>query len=281
MPVEMLLSLELSEAQFNKISDMVKGLCGINLHNGKKELVKARLAKRLRKLHLPDFAEYMAYVRSDTSGTELTAMLDALSTNLTSFFREAEHLDYLGREVIPRIIAKANTATPRLRIWSAGCSSGEEPYSIAITAGEAFGHLPLMDAKILATDLSTRMLARATRGVYDGERIKDLSPHLRAKYFQCVQTRPERLYRVNDCIRGLVHFARLNLMDHWPMRGPLDAIFCRNVMIYFEKPTQNMLIGRFSELLASGGTLFIGHSESLTGIRHQFRYVQPTVYEKP
>ncbi len=281
MPLEMLLSLKLSEAQFNEISDMVKGLCGINLHDGKKELVKARLTKRLRKLHFHDFAEYIAYVTSDTSGIELTAMLDALSTNLTSFFREPEHLDYLGREVIPRIIAKASKATPRLRIWSAGCSSGEEPYSIAVTASEAYGHLPLMDARILATDLSTRMLARATRGVYDGERIKGLSPCLRARYFRCVQTRPERLYRVNDCIRSLVHFARLNLMDHWPMRGPLDAIFCRNVMIYFDKPTQRMLIGRFSQLLASGGTLFIGHSESLTGIRHQFRYVQPTVYEKP
>ncbi len=281
MPVEMLLSIDLSEAQFNEISNMVKGLCGINLHNGKKELVKARLTKRLRKLHFRDFAEYMAYVRSDTSGAELTAMLDALSTNLTSFYREGEHFEYLSGKVIPHIIAKAGKVTPRLRIWSAGCSSGEEPYTIAIAVSEAFGHLPLMDAKILATDLSTRMLARATRGVYDGERIKAISPHLRAKYFQCVQTRPERLYRVNDRIRALVHFARLNLMDHWPMRGPLDAIFCRNVMIYFEKPMQKMLIGRFSELLAHGGTLFIGHSESLAGVRHQFRYVQPTVYEKP
>jgi len=281
LPVETLLSLELSESQFNEISDLVKSLCGINLHDGKKELVKARLTKRLRKLNLCSFAEYMEYVRSDTSGAELTNMLDALSTNLTSFFRENEHFEYLAEQVFPAILDNAPRTGRRLRIWSAGCSSGEEPYSIAITVSEKIPDLRSWDAKILATDISTRMLARAARGVYDAERIKTVSPQARSRYFECIETRPDRMYRVTDALGAMVHYARLNLMNRWPMQGPFDVIFCRNVMIYFDKVTQGKLINRFYDLLAPGGTLFIGHSESLAGVKHQFRYMQPTIYQRP
>lgn len=268
------------EEQFNKISKLVKELCGINLHSGKKELVKDRLSKRLRMLGLSDFRQYTDYIRRDSTGDELTAMLDALSTNLTSFFRDPGHFEYLVKKIIPRLIANAGKTGRSLRIWSAGCSSGEEPYSIAICLCEGIAELKLWDAKILATDISTRMLDRAKEGVYDAEQIKTVPFLSRSKYFQCVQSRPERLYCVNQNVRNLVHLTRLNLIDPWPMREHFDVVFCRNVMIYFDKATQQMLIDRYSDLLSSGGTLFIGHSESLAGVTHRLRYVQPTVYEK-
>jgi len=271
---------ELTEAQFQKISRLVQELCGINLHQGKKQLVQTRLNKRLRELGLRDYGEYIEYIMHDTDGVELTAMLDAISTNLTRFFREDEHFTYLAKQILPAAMARTGRHR-RLRFWSAGCSTGEEPYSIAITVYDHVPDLSAWDVKILATDLSTQVLARARKAVYPADRVRAVPAQLRSRCFDCIQARPERLYRVKDSVRSLVHFARLNLMDPWPMAGPFDAIFCRNVMIYFDKPTQADLINRFWKLLAPGGTLLIGHSESLTGIRHSFRYVQPTVYEKP
>jgi len=272
-------SAELTEAQFSKISALAKNLCGLNLHHGKKELVKARLARRLRKLGLRDFREYMAYLADDTTGGELTAMLNALTTNLTRFYREAKHFDYLRSTVLPAF-RRANAGARRIRIWSAGCSSGEEAYSIAMCLCEETPDSERWDAKVLATDLATDMLAGAREGVYVPARLKELPPRLLAKYLVPVKTESERRYRVVDPVRRLVSFARLNLVDPWPMKGPFHVIFCRNVMIYFDKPTQGELVDRFWEILSPGGTLFIGHSESLAGVRHGFRYVQPTVYEK-
>jgi chemotaxis protein methyltransferase CheR len=280
MPTATQKPADLTEDQFDEISELVKALCGINLHHGKKELVRSRLAKRLRRLGIATFDEYMACVRSDTTGSELTTMLDALSTNLTHFFREPRHFQYLKEAPLPAIIHR-NRHSRRIRIWSAGCSSGEEAYSIAIVLADQLSDLGTWDARILATDLCTEMLARAREGTYDAVRLRDTPQPLLVKYFRCVQTRPEPRYQVAERVRKLVHFARLNLMGPWPMRGPFDAIFCRNVMIYFDKPTQNALVERFWRILAPGGTLFIGHSESLTGVKHSFRYVQPTVYQKP
>ena len=271
-----ILSTELTEAQFNAISSLVKNLAGINLTDAKKELVRARLTKRLRKLGLATFDDYVEYLQGDTTGAELVAMLDVLSTNTTYFFREAKHFEWLRQEVLPRLAARR-----RVRIWSAGCSSGEEPYSIAIVLLEAIPDLADWDAAILATDLSTEVLARARQGIYPASRLREVPPMLLGRHFTLVATKPERTYRVNDPVRRLVHFARLNLMGQWPMKGPFDVIFCRNVMIYFDRPTRQDLIARFHSILAPGGTLFIGHSESLTGINHSFRYVLPTVYRKP
>ncbi len=271
---------ELTEKQFDEISEMVRGICGINLHDGKKELIKARLSKRLRALGLNCFGEYIEYVKNDTDGIELTQMLDALSTNLTSFFREPDHFDHLANKVVADIVAASARSGRRLRIWSAGCSSGEEPYSLAITVREAISNINEWDAKILATDISTRVLQQARAGLYGDNRIRTVSPQLRSRYFDCVETRPQRVYKVRQDLQSMIHFARLNLMDPWPMRGSFDAIFCRNVMIYFDKPTQDRLVNRFWDLLGPGGTLFIGHSESLTGTSHKFRYVKPTVYQK-
>ncbi len=268
---------EITDQQFEEISALVKRLAGINLHEGKKELVKARLAKRTRQLKLPNLEAYIDYVRQDNTGRELVSMLDALSTNLTFFFREPAHFNFLKERILPRIQQRGDY---RLRIWSAGCSSGEEPYSIAMLLREHLVGIERWDARILATDLSTRVLGMATRGEYGKERFRETPPQLVQRYFDVVQTTPNKIYKASPAIRNMIHFARLNLMDHWPMRGPFDVIFCRNVMIYFDKPTQNKLVNRYYDLLAPGGYLFLGHSESLTGTQHQFRYVMPATYTK-
>jgi len=274
MGVAAIKSNDLTDRQFEHISGMVKELCGINLHQGKRELVKARLAKRLRQLGYTDFDDYIHHLASDDSGGELIQMLDVISTNLTSFFREADHFSCFS-DNLKKLSAKG---TRRLRVWSAGCSSGEEPYTIAMTIRETLGDLSGWDVRILATDISTRVLATARQGVYPQKRFENVPPQIRGRYFDCIQSRPDRIYQAKPEIRQLIHFARLNLMESWPMRGPFDAIFCRNVMIYFDKPTQEKLVRRYAQLLAPGGNLFIGHSESLTGIQHKLRYVQPTVY---
>jgi len=271
----------MTEDEFRRISALVKRLCGINLRTGKQELVKARLGKRLRELGLSDFEQYLDHVERDETGDELTVMLDSLSTNVTSFFREPPHFAYLRERILPRLTAERMSLGRRLRVWSAGCSSGEEVYSVAICVHEGIPDLERWDAKILATDLSTQMLARVREGVYDEHGLRDVAPALQTKYFRFVDTEAGPRYRVANCIRRLVHVARLNLTGLWPMHGPFDLIVCRNVMIYFDRPTQAELVSRFDTLLRPGGTLFVGHAESLAGVPHNLRYIQPAVYEKP
>jgi len=284
-------------------------LTGITLHPGKQELVKARLTKRLRALGLNSFDAYMEYLKSDNPEGELVAMIEAMTTNKTSFFREPQHFDYLRRQIVPGLRDR------KIRVWSAGCSSGEEPYSTAILLNEAIHDFALRDISILATDLSSRMLDHARKGVYDTNHLRDVPPLLISKYFTplespaihggddinktsiphrkggvkapsfltgftCIETSPVRRYQVIEPLRRHVHFGRLNLMGEWPMRGPFDVIFCRNVMIYFDKPAQEQLVNRFWKLLKPGGYLFVGHSEGLVGLPHEFRYVQPAIYLK-
>jgi len=268
----------MTETQFRAISTLVKSICGIDLHDGKKELVKARLAKRIRLLGLQSFDDYIRLVREDVGGNELTGMLDSLSTNLTFFFRESAHFEYLRSVAIPRLIEQRRPQG-RLRIWSAGCSTGEEPYSLAMLLLEHFPALRGWDVRILATDLSTRVLAQAREGVYDASRVKQVPAALAGKYFE-PDPRNGESYRVSGAARAMVTFARLNLMERWPMTGPFDVIFCRNVMIYFDKPTQEDLVRRFHALLSPGCLLVVGHSESLTGVAHAFHYVRPAVYQK-
>jgi len=269
----------LTDNEFEKISSFVKETCGIDLHVGKRELVKARLGKRLRNLGMTSFDDYFQRVHADASGAELTFMLDALATNVTSFFREPQHFDYVRTAVVQR--AAASKINPkRLRVWSAGCSSGEEPYSIAISILEGVHSLENWDVGILATDLSVKVLDYARRGVYPRERIANVPKGLGPKYFTAEGRGEDKTYRIAQAVRGLVTFARLNLMGHWPMKGPFDAILCRNVMIYFNKETQTRLIDRFAGLLAVGGVLCIGHSESLAGVKHKLDYIAPTIYSR-
>lgn len=272
----------LSDRDFEKVRHIVHELAGISLHEGKRELVVARLGKRIRQLGMKTVGEYLRYVREQHTQDELVTMLDALSTNLTCFWREAQHFDYVVSAILPRIAARVRqTQDSRIRVWSAGCSTGEEPYGLAMLILQHLENARRYDIRILATDLSTRVLAIARAAVYSAERVKPVPAEIRRKFIAEEPTDFGRQYRVQPEAASLVAFARLNLMDPWPMRGPLDFIFCRNVMIYFDKATQANLVHRFYDLLRPGGTLLIGHSESLTGIDHKFRYVRPTIYEKP
>jgi len=272
----------LTERDFRKISDLVYEHCGINLHEGKKELVRARLAKRLRLGDFKTFPEYIKHVLADKSGKEFSILIDSLSTNLTSFFREGQHFEFLRSSFLPGLLdRKRESRNFRIRAWSAGCSSGEEPYSIAITLLEATQGQGRWDVKVLATDISTSILETAQKGVYDKERVEPVPTLQKNKYLTPHHVNKRKVFEVSNRLRDVVIFRYLNLMEGWPIKGPLDLIFCRNVMIYFDKVTQQRLISRFWDLLDSGGVLFTGHSESLTGIEHKFNYVQPTIYMKP
>lgn len=263
---------ELTPAQFSRVAALLYDHCGIAMRPGKEGLVRARLAKRLRKLSLPDFESYLGLVGDNPSHAEFREMVDALTTNKTSFLRERAHFDYLRDEVFP-------TLRNSVRIWSAGCSSGEEPYTLAMLMLDHAQTSPVQDMRILATDISQRILTTACAGTYAADLMVDLPPEWQRRYWiRSKQGGDAETFTATPAIRNLVKFARLNLMEHWPMNGPFDAIFCRNVMIYFDKQTQQRLVERFWSLLRPGGHLFVGHSESLTGTSHRFRYVQPAVY---
>ena len=275
-------NIVLSESDFRRISNMVYEHCGINLHSGKKELVRARLAKRLRLGSFKTFPEYMNHVLKDKTGKEFSLLIDSLSTNLTSFFRERQHFEFLQSRFLPALLErKRQSSNFRIRTWSAGCSSGEEPYSIAISLHEATQGKGRWDIKVLATDISSSILERAKAGIYDAERVEPVGSLQKQKYLVSRRKNGHKTFEVSNRLRDTVIFSYLNLMNDWPIKGPLDFIFCRNVMIYFDKATQSNLVNRFWDLLDSGGVLFTGHSESLTGIEHKFKYVQPTIYMKP
>lgn len=263
--------VELSEAQFEAIRSTVHRLCGIALSHTKITLVRSRLQKRMRALGLSSFDEYFDFVKNDRR--EITAMIDAITTNKTSFFRESQHFDYLRTQILPDFHRTGKT----IRLWSAGCSSGEEPYSLAILMHD---DLPNHPVKILATDISERVLKTAQEAVYSEESIRSMPPQLMLKHAVCVKPTHPRAYTLTDDIRSMVRFARLNLLGQWPMHGPFDVIFCRNVMIYFDTVTKERLVNRFWDLLKPGGYLFVGHSESLAALSHPFTYCQPAVYRR-
>jgi chemotaxis protein methyltransferase CheR len=264
---------DLSPAQFERITEMLHAHAGIRMREGKEGLVRARLTKRLRTLGLADFAQYLQYLEQDKSRQEFTEMVDVLTTNKTSFFREASHFDFLREDVFP-------TLRGPVRLWSAGCSSGEEPYTLAMLCREGLTDIATRDVKILATDISHRVLATAKAGVYPADQMQDVPPAWLQSYWTRRDLNGRLAYAAGRPLTSLIAFAKLNLMARWPMKGPFDAIFCRNVMIYFDKATQQQLIDRYYALLRPGGHLFVGHSESLTGLTHQFRYVQPACYVK-
>jgi chemotaxis protein methyltransferase CheR len=266
---------DLTPSEFRRVCDLLYKVCRISLAEGKQPLVKARLWKRIRALGLPGYSEYFALVESPEGMPELLFMVDALTTNKTSFFREAQHFDFLKEELSVHFKTRN-----RLRIWSAGCSSGQEPYTLAIVLQEALTPARRSDALILATDISQRILAAAREGVYDDEEVGGLSPPRLRRWFATRRDGAKARHRVSDELRRMIRFARLNLMEPWSMRGPFDFIFCRNVMIYFDRPTQENLVRRFQGLLRPGGCLVVGHSESLAGRVEGLTYVSPAVYRK-
>ena len=263
---------------FEALRQLVKKVTGIHLSDQKRELVYGRLARRLRALGLTSFAQYRKALEED-SGQELVEFCNAITTNLTSFFREPHHFDYL-RDQLLQPLARDAAGTRRLRIWSAACSTGEEPYSIAMTLLESLPDLRRWDVRILATDLDSDVLARAKRGVYAEDRVKNLSAQRRDRFFNQKREGDGLCYEVAPELRELITFKQLNLMHPLPMRGPLQAIFCRNVIIYFDKETQRDLFGRISQLQRPGDLLFLGHSESLFKVSEVYALMGKTVYRR-
>lgn len=259
------------------LARLLKEKTGIDLGPSKQNMVYARLAKRLRKLHIPSFRAYCDFIASPEGVDELGATLNALTTNLTKFFRENHHFEHLADQGLSEIRSRATTAGKKLRIWSAGCSSGEEPYSIAITLRRAMPDIGQWDAKILATDIDTEMVRRGSEGIYNAEALEGMAPDLREKYFD--PHGPGKV-RVKADVRQLISFKHLNLMAQWPMKGPFDVIFCRNVVIYFDKDTQRVLFDRYANLLVPGGFLYIGHSENLFGITERFKLLGRNIHRK-
>ncbi|HTT01946.1 MAG TPA: protein-glutamate O-methyltransferase CheR [Steroidobacteraceae bacterium] len=267
-----------SDEDFEALRRLIKQLTGINLSEQKRELVYGRLSRRLRALNLSSFREYRGLLKADPA--ELVQFTNAITTNLTAFFREPHHFDYLREQLL-----KARAADPRgarrMRIWSAGCSSGEEPYSIAMSVLEAIAEPARWDIRILATDLDSDVLQRARRGVYAAERLSGMGPSRLARFFVAEPAAGGRAsYRVAPELPALVTFRQLNLMHQLPMKGPLDAIFCRNTVIYFDKETQRDLFHRLAALQRPGDLLFLGHSESLFKVSERYTLIGRTIYRR-
>lgn len=266
-------SAEMYQEDFRRIRDMVYDYCGINLHEGKRALVKGRLQKRLRHLNLLSFKEYLDNVDNDGTNREFLLLIDILTTNKTSFFRESQHFNFIRDHIIPTLNGR------NVKWWSAGCSSGEEPITMAMTLLEETGNYPATAVKILATDLSIEVIKMAREGVYEPDKLMDVPNYLLSKYFDKI-TIGKQAFRTKNAIRNKITYGRLNLLEPWPMRGPFQIIMCRNVMIYFDKVTQQKLISRFYNLLEPGGYLFIGHSESVSNKDIGLKSVIPAAYQK-
>ncbi len=263
---------------FEALRTLVKQLTGINLSDQKRELVYGRLARRLRALQLKSFAEYREVLAND-GGKEIAELCNAITTNLTAFFREPHHFEYL-REQVLLPCANDPARSKRLRIWSAGCSTGEEPYSIAMTILETLPDLRRWDIRILATDLDSDVLERGRRGSYAADRVRGLNPERIARFFTQREERKELYYQVSPEVAALITFKQLNLMHPLPMKGPLDMIFCRNVVIYFDKDTQRSLFARVAQLQRPGDLLFLGHSESLFKVSEDYALIGRTVHRR-
>lgn len=269
---------DLSDAQFKQIRKLVYEYTGINLSEGKKDMIYSRLARRLRQLNLDQFSDYLNLL-ADAEGDEIGDFMNSVTTNLTAFFREMHHFEYLKNELVPQLM-KINSDTRRIRIWSAGCSTGEEPYSIAITMKEAIPERAGWDVKILATDLDTNVLATASRGVYGQDRIEGIHQDMLKRWFLKGKGEQAGMVRVRPELRDMIMFKPLNLMQDWPVKPGIDILFCRNVVIYFDKETQRVLFDRYANTLADHGQMFIGHSETLYKVSERFKLLGKTVYQK-
>jgi chemotaxis protein methyltransferase CheR len=268
----------LSNSEFERLRELVREHTGIALSEAKRQLVYGRLARRLRALQLSGFADYIKLLEGGDS-KELEEFTNAVTTNLTSFFREPHHFEFLAQEMLPSMV-KRNTGLNRMRIWCCAASTGEEPYSIAMVLREASALLAGWDVKLLATDLDSAVLAHGTAGIYTHERFENVSRKRVERFFDRGAGAQEGKLRAREELRSLVTFRQLNLMHGWPMRGPFDAIFCRNVIIYFDKDTQRALFERMATLQKPGDFLFLGHSESLYRVSDRYELVGRTIYRR-
>ena len=270
------MSYTISDQEFQAFKTLVYQKAGIALAPAKRTLLVSRLSKRMHTLGLDTFQAYYDCVTGESGAEELTHCLDLISTNVTHFFREPVHFEFLRQRVLPALADQQ-----RIRVWSSACSSGEEPYSIAMTLVDAVETTPHWDCKILASDLSTRILAKAANAVYNQEVISKVPDDLVRRHFFKGRGDQAETVKVKPNITRMVVLKQINLMDaRYPIRTPLDVIFCRNVMIYFDRDTQEQLVAKFHQYLKPGGYLFTGHSESLQRLQHPFHYVAPTIYQK-
>jgi chemotaxis protein methyltransferase CheR len=273
----------LSNGDFLRLSRFIHETCGIKMPAGKKTLIETRLQKRLRSLGIGSFADYCTYLFGSEEGQlEAVRMIDLVTTNKTDFFREPDHFAYLVREVLPAWVRQRDDGhVGKIRIWSAGCATGEEPFTLAMVLHEYASVTPGFDFQVLATDISTRVLETAHMAVYPEDRATPVPGHLKRKYFLKSRDRSVPNVRIVPALRHKVHFQYLNLMsDDFGIREQMDIIFCRNVIIYFDRPTQQRVLQRLCQQLAAGGHLFLGHSETLEGLELRLKGVFPTVYRK-
>lgn len=267
-----------TDRDFKYLRELVSRETGIVITESKRQMIYSRLSRRLRSLNLRDFRDYCLIVEEDIDG-ELNSFINAITTNLTSFFREPHHFDYLKDVVVPGLLEK-NASTRRIRVWSAGCSTGEEPYSIAMTMAEALPPESGWDWRILATDIDTEVLAKAEQGIYPQERAAAFGQSLLKRWFRRGNGENQGMIQVAPELRKQVTFRKQNLMEEWPVRGPIDVLFCRNVVIYFDKDTQRRIFAKFAALMEQGACLFIGHSESLYKVSEHFELLGQTIYRK-
>ena len=268
-------------ADFRFIRDLVAERTGIMLSENKRDLVYGRLSRRLRELNMSRFRDYCGLLQAGHD-EEMVNFVNAITTNLTSFFRENHHFDFLGKQLLPSLLQRKleNNDERRLRIWSAGCSTGEEPYSIAMVLKEVISDFSHWDVRILATDLDTKVLAKARSGIYEQSRVEGLSKSRLRKWIKKGRGENQGKVRLSPELQELITFKQLNLMDEWPMSGPFDFIFCRNVVIYFNKPTQQVLFDRYADLLDHQGYLFLGHSETMFQKTDRYQLIGKTIYQK-
>jgi len=264
----------MTNRNFEQIKEIAYHLTGISLSDHKKNMVYGRLARRLRKLAFNNFNQYCDLIAQEHCGEHME-FVNAITTNLTSFFREKHHFDYLHDKLLPAI-CQSNKQTKRLRIWSAGCSTGEEPYSIAMVV-KSLSTFNNWDVRILATDLDSNVVAKGKSGIYPMERAENIDQRYRGFLNR---DKADASVKVKDSVRELITFKQLNLLREWPMKGPFDIIFCRNVVIYFDTDTQRVLFDRYADILSKNGTLFIGHSENLHNITKRFSSLGRTIYSR-
>ncbi len=270
----------MTDEDFDRLSSFVFQQSGIKMPPIKKIMLQSRLQKRLRELKILSFKEYADFVFSDEGQkNEIVHMLDAVSTNKTDFYREPVHFDFLRDKILPDFMEKERINT--LKVWSAGCSSGEEPYTIAIILNEFRGEYPGFDYDILGTDISTKILQQANTAIYKEDRINVVPLNIKKKYFLRSKNKENKTVRVLKLLRDKIRYQRLNFMDtSYNVADIFDVIFCRNVLIYFNRETQEQVLNRLCQKLKSGGYLFIGHSESILGMNLPLKQIKPTIYER-
>jgi chemotaxis protein methyltransferase CheR len=268
--------ISLKDDEFKVITSYIKEHYGVNLTQ-KRPLIEGRLSNYIASLNFDNYMDYFEHARNEASGSEMTVLINKLTTNHTYFMREKDHFEFYQKTILPWI--DKTLRTKDLRVWSAGCSSGQEPYTLSMITQDYLGlEKDQWESTILASDISNKVLAKAMKGIYSQEELTNLPPKWIKNYFLPLDTGE---YAVTEALRKTVAFRNFNLLSEFNFKKPFQAIFCRNVMIYFDVPTKNELVAKFYDALLPGGYFLIGHSESLASCRHKFTYIKPSVYQKP